>query len=34
LSLPQVRGDGFFTPVAPNAPVIPATTNNAAPPPH
>ena len=34
LSQPQVRGDGFFTPVAPNAPVIPATTNNAAPPPH
>ena len=33
LSQPQVQSDGFFTPVAPNAPVVPANTNNAAPPP-
>jgi general secretion pathway protein D len=33
LPQPQAQGDGFFTPVAPNAPMIPANTNNAAPPP-
>jgi general secretion pathway protein D len=30
---PQAQRDGFFTPVAPIAPVIPANNNNAAPPP-
>jgi general secretion pathway protein D len=29
---PQTQDNGFFTPVAPNAPVIQANTNNAAPP--
>ena len=32
LPQPQAQGDGFFTPVAPNAPVIPADANNPAPP--
>ena len=33
LPQPQARDDGFFTPVATNAPISPANTNNAAPPP-
>jgi Flp pilus assembly secretin CpaC len=32
LPQPQAQGDGFFTPVTPNAPVIPADNNNPAPP--
>jgi len=32
LPQPQVQNNGFFTPVAPNAPVIPADNNNPAPP--
>jgi hypothetical protein len=32
LPQPQARDGGFFMPVAPNAPIVPANTNNAAPP--